>query len=139
MEAYGRWLLDGRRSRSVLALLHEFLRIYPTDLPTFDDLRQLLQRAVEGGSSLPPSLLKWRQRCLDSWLLEEAGDLLFVENLVSAHDAVDDILDRGGFEAGLARCGFLKSAIRKYLPRAKPILNQNRLDAPPPRPVAHAA
>ena len=36
----------------------------------------------------------------------------------------------GGFEAGLARCGFLKSAIRKYLPRAKPILNQNRLDAP---------
>ena len=129
VEAYGRWLFDGRRARSVLALLHEFLRAYPTDLPTFDDLGRLLQKTVEGSCSPPPSLKKWRKRCLDFGFLKKDGDLSFVETLVSATDAVDDFLVQAGLEAGLARCGFLKSGIRTYLRHAESLLNQNRLDA----------
>ena len=129
LEAYGRWVSDGHRTRSVLALLHEFLSVYPTDLATFDALRQLLQDAVEGGHSAPPSFQKWRKRCMHWELLRKRGDRSFVENLVSASDAVDDILDQAGLEAGLARCGFLKSGLRTYLPRAETLLNQNRLDA----------
>ncbi len=129
LREYGRWLSNGQRTGSVRALLHEFLRAYPVDLPTFDALRRLLRKTVEDHHSPLPSLGKWKQMCLDFGFLKESGDLLFVENLVSAQDAVDDILDRGGLEAGLARCGFLKSGIRTYLPRAEPLLNQNRLDA----------
>ena len=129
LEAYGRWLFDGRRTRSVLALLHEFLRVYPVGLRTFGDLRRVLYRFVNGGSSPPPSLQKWRKRCGDWELLSMGGDRSFVENLLSASDAVDDVLFRAGFDAGLARAGFLNTGIRAYLPRAESLLNQKRLDA----------
>ncbi len=76
---YERWLSNGLRAVSVRELLKQFLGVYPVDLPTFEDLRQLLQMAMEGTSSLSPSLEKWRQRCLDFGLLQEGGDLSFVE------------------------------------------------------------
>ena len=31
VQSYGQWLLEGRRSRATIALLHEFLRVYPVD------------------------------------------------------------------------------------------------------------
>ena len=127
LKLYCGWLLEGRRTRSVLALLHEFLRVYPVGLRTFGDLRKVLHRAVNSESSPPPSLQKWRKRCGDWKLLSMGGDQSFVENLVSASDAVYDVLLRAGFDAGLARAGFLNSGIRAYLPRAESLLNQNRL------------
>lgn len=129
LELYCRWLFEGRRTRSVLSLLHEFLRVYPVGLRTFGDLRKVLYRAVTSGSSPPPSLQKWRQRCGDWKLLSMGGDRSFVENLLSASDAVDDVLLRAGFDAGLARAGFLNSGIRAYLPRAESLLNGNHLQA----------
>ena len=126
---YGRWLFEGRRTRSVLALLHEFLRVYPVGLRTFGDLRRMLYRCVNGGLSPPPSLQKWRKRCGDWELLSMGGDRSFVENLVSASDAVDDVLSRVGFDAGLASAGFLNSGIRAYLPSVESKLNQKRLNA----------
>ena len=124
---YGRWLSEGRRTRSVLALLHEFLRVYPVGMQTLGNLRTMLYRAVNSGSSPPPSLQKWRKRCGDWKLLSMGGDRSFVENLVSASDAVDDVLLQAGFDGGLARAGFLDSGIRAYLPRAESLLNRNRL------------
>ena len=126
---YRRWLSNGQRTGSLRALLHEFLRTYPVDLPTFDSLLRLLRKTVEDYTSPLPSMQKWKQRCLDFGFLKENGDLSFVENLVSATDAVDDFLVQAGLEAGLARCGLLKSGISTYLPRAELLLNQNRLDA----------
>lgn len=126
---YGRWLSRGRRTRSVLALLHEFLRIYPTGLRTFGDLRGMLQVAVVDSSSAPPSLRKWRQRCLDFQLLEADGGMAFARKLVTAAEPPDDIFAQAGLDAGLARCGFLKSGIRKHLPSVTPQLSQNRIDA----------
>ncbi len=129
LELYRHWLFEGRRTRSVLALLHEFLRVYPVGLRTFGDLREMLYRAVNNGSSPPPSLQKWRNRCGDWGLLSAGGDRSFVEELLSASDAVDDFLLQAGFDAGLAHAGFLNSGIRAYLPRAESQLNQKRLDA----------
>ena len=116
---YGSWLSAGRRSRSVLALLHEFLRVYPSFLPTFDDLRKLLYSIVVESlsSSSVPSLYRWRQRCLDFQLLGPEADLSFVRRLVLKEDSSpDDVLSRVGLDGGLARCGFLKFGVHAYLP-----------------------
>ena len=126
---YGRWLSTGRRSRSVLALLHEFLRVYSVALPTFNDLRCLLQDTVERGSSpAPASLRRWCQRCQDFELLELGGAGAFVQKLISAVDTPEDVLRQAGLDAGLARCGFLESGIRTCLPHAESLLRDDRLD-----------
>ncbi len=129
VRAYGRWLSEGHRARPVLALLHEFLRAYPVNLPTFEDLRRLMQETVENNPSPSPFLVKWRQRCLDFELLKEDGDLSFVGKIVSATDAVDSFLSAAGLglDAGLARCGLLASGIHKYLPNVKTWLERDSI------------
>ena len=129
VQEYQLWLSRGRRTRSILALLHEFLRVYPTDLPTFDDLRKTLRAAVVDGRSSPPSLRKWSRRCMDFKLLEADGGTPFVQKIVASTEAPDEILTTAGLDGGLARCGFLKSGIRKYLSSISPQLARNRLDA----------
>ena len=129
VQDYRRWLFRARRARPVQALLREFLRVYPTDLRTFDDIREILQVSVVSSSSPPPSLRKWRQRCREFQLLEADGGMAFVRKLVNAAEAPDDILTDAGLDAGLARCGFLKSGIRKYLPNISSQLVQNRIDS----------
>ena len=129
VQEYQQWLSRGRRTRSILALLHEFLRVYPTDLPTFGDLRKTLRAAVVDGRSSPPSLRKWSRRCLDFKLLEADGGTPFVQEIVANTEAPDEILTTAGLDGGLARCGFLKSGIRKYLSSVSPQLARNRLDA----------
>ncbi len=124
---YRRWLSRTRRARPVQALLHEFLRVYPTDLSTFDDLREMLQVSVMGNSSSPPSLRKWRQRCLDFQLLGTDDGIGFMRKLMTADEDTGNILTHAGFDAGLARCGFLKSGIRKFLPSISPQLARNRI------------
>lgn len=117
---YGRWLFGNRRSLSVLALLHEFLRVYPAFLPTFDDLRELLYSIVveSVSSSSVPSLQRWRQRCVEFGLLASEGAQSFVRKRVLGGDKLpDDVLQQAGFDAGLARCGFLKTGVRAYLPQ----------------------
>ncbi len=124
-----RWLSTGRRARSVRILLHEFLLVYPVTLPTFDELRGLLQDAMDGGSSpRPPSLQRWCQRCRDFGFLEEGGAGTFVEKLVSAAEAPEDFLRQAGLDARLARCGFLESGIRRCLSHVESQLRENRLD-----------
>ena len=125
---YGRWLATGRRTRSVLTLLHEFLRVYPVALPTFNELRGLLQRALEGSPSpLPASLRLWRQRCKDFGLLDEGGAGTFVQKLISSTDSLEEVLRRAGLDAGLAHCGLLEAGIRARLPHAELLLRDGRL------------
>ncbi len=140
VSAYDRWLTGGRKARPILALLSEFLRVYPVGLPTFDDLRRLLIRSISAGDS--PSTQRWRQRCHDFSLLEKGADLDFVHTLVAGYDSdlgttgphslrpgparqgpepdtaadIGDVLWRLGFDGKLARCEFLKSGAIRYLP-----------------------
>ena len=124
---YSQWLLHGRRTRAVLALLHEFLRVYPTHLTTFDELRVLLHNALDGGASSPPaSLRKWTRRCADFGLLDTDRGKRFVSDFLSATNSPDERLDAAGFDAGLSHCGFLQSGIRTALPECS---NQLRRDA----------
>ena len=120
VQEYTRWLSEGGRTRSALSLLHEFLRVYPIDLPTFDHLRRLLESTVQGRSSTPPpSLKRWRERCEDFDLLRRNGGRSFVKELVTAADASpEEVLRQAGFEDGLARCGFLEYGLRSCLPDA---------------------
>lgn len=132
---FGQWLSGGVRSSSVRSLLHEFLRVYPSELDTFEDVRRLLSHAIGGSQSLPPSLLRWRQCCRDFGLLDADVGLSFVSNLVvSASDEPNAGLRQAGLDAGLETSGFLRSGIQKFLPRAKLLLEQNWLG---PHPLGH--
>ena len=129
---YSRWLLRGRKTRSVLALLHEFLLVYPTKLPTFDLLRILLRKALSGGASTPaPSLRKWQERWADFPLLEADGGAQFVRDIISATTTPEEILREAGLDAGLVYCGFLESGIRAVLPQWTRLLARG--DVPGPR------
>ena len=128
VQDYRRWLSQPHRELSVQALVREFLRVYPTDLRTFDYLREMLQVAVVDNPSPLPSLRKWRQRCLDYHLLEADGDTAFVRKLGTATETLDGILSEAGLDAGLARCEFLKSGIRKYLPGVSVQMSEGRID-----------
>ena len=126
---YRPWLLTGRRTRSVLALLHEFLRIYPDALPAFEEWRRLLEDAIHGDSSPSrPSLRRWRGRCREFGLLHVGAAGTFVQKLLSAPDPPEDVLCQAGLEAGLSACGFLESGIRACLPRVESQLKDGRLD-----------
>lgn len=130
IQQFGVWLSDGNRTGAILALLHEYLRVYPADLQTFDGLRQLLRNAIEHGSaSVPvsPRLRRWRERCRDFALLGADRGRSFVDRLVAATDVPDDILREAGLDAGLECCEFLKSGIRSYLQRVRILLEKNRL------------
>ncbi|MYA63554.1 MAG: hypothetical protein F4139_03860 [Gemmatimonadetes bacterium] len=110
---YGRWLVRRRRTRSLLVLLHEFLRIYPTDLPTFKEIRLLLRRALKAGDSAPPpSMRKWVQRCPDFRLLEADLGGRFIADLLEQPASPEQVLEEAGLATGLVRSGFLKSGIR---------------------------
>ena len=126
---YRRWLSGGRRTRPVVALLCEFLRVYPVALPTFNELRLLLQDAVEAvASPAPASLLQWRQRCRDFELLGAGGAGRFVQKLMSSADTPEDVLHQAGLDDRLARCGFLESGIHTCLPHVESLLTANRFD-----------
>lgn len=113
---YGRWLMRRRRTRSLSVLLHEFLRIYPTDLPTFREIRLLLRRAYKAGDSPPPpSMRKWVQRCADFGLLEADLGGRFISDLLEQPARPEQVLDEAGLATGLVRSGFLKSGIRTAL------------------------
>ncbi len=125
---YGRWLSEQRNTRSVRALLSEFLLTYPIELSTFEELRSLLQSSITGtAASNLKSLQKWQQRCHQFRLLETDGSRLFIEKLVSLQDDVQEILNNEGFEGRLARGTFLKSGILDYLPRAGDLLKEDRI------------
>ena len=119
VKEYSRWLSNGRRTRSVSALLHEFLRTYPTELTTFNQLRMLLRKALHGGTSSPPaSLQKWGKRSGDFGFLEADRGERFVSDLLLASGSPFELLQEAGLDAGLARCGFLESGIRGVLPKS---------------------
>ena len=114
--ACGGWLAGGRPTRVVRALLHEFLRVYPVELPTLEDWRKLLGMAVENcPTPVPPSLSKRQQQCREFGLVDPNGDLTLVRKLVDSDDDMEQLLQDAGLGAGLARCGFLKSGVRRYL------------------------
>lgn len=128
LRQYGRWLKNGRRTRSVLALLHEFIRVYPVDLQSFGELRTLLRRVVlHGTSPAPASLQRWLTRCGDFRLLEADGGKRFVSDVLSSATTPKEILHHAGLDAGLAYCGFLKSGIRNALPMCTRHLERNAL------------
>lgn len=123
VRAYRRWLSDRSRPRSLLALLHEFLRFYPADLPTFDDLRRLLQKSID--AEVAPSLRVWKDRCRDFGLLDVDGDTRFIRKLLSTDWTVHNTLQRAGLAApDLTRGEFLRSGTRKYLGEVHALLTK---------------
>lgn len=114
--ACGGWLARGRPTRAVRALLHEFLHVYPVELPTFEDWRKLLRMAVENcPTPVPPALSKRQRQCREFGLVDPNGDLTLVRKLVESDGDMEQLLQDAGLGAGLSRCGFLKSGIRRYL------------------------
>lgn len=114
VRSYGAWLIEKRRPRPVLSLLHEFLRVYPVESRSFDRLRKLLAEAILTGNQMS-SLRRWRERCETFRLLEPRGDLAFVGALVGGSQPIAEKVREAGFDASLATAGFLKSGLAKEL------------------------
>lgn len=114
VRSYGVWLTEKRRPRPVLSLLHEFLRVYPTESQSFDRLRRVLTDAILAGNQTS-SLRRWRERCETFPLLGPGDDLAFVASLVASNEPVTQKLEEAGFDASLATAGFLKSGLAKEL------------------------
>lgn len=115
---YGRWLTRGRRTRPLSTLLHEFLRVYPADMQTFNDIRLLLRRGLRGAGTVPPpSIRQWVQKCTEFRLLEADRGARFLSELLSDARSPEVVLDAAGLSSGLARSGFLRSSIRAALRR----------------------
>ena len=102
---YREWLRQRMRTVPSLALVHEFLRVYPVDLPTFREWLRILHVSVRDARSTA------LQR-LDLDLFERDGDLKVVARMVADRQA-----DVGSFglSPGLARCAFIRSGARKHL------------------------
>ena len=126
VRSYGEWLAQRRQTRAVLSLLHEFLRVYPTESRSFSELRSVLNRAIARAET--PSLRRWRQRCEAFRLLDPAGDVACVESLVSGSEPVTARLEDAGLDAGLANAGILKSGLRKQLGTLENLLGRDRVE-----------
>ena len=102
---YQNWLVTQRRRGTVRALVHEFLRVYPVDLPTFQDWLWLLRYLTEYAASRA---------------LQEVEPDLFVPNgdgIVVGRMVANRELDVGklGLKPGLAQCHFLRCGTLKHL------------------------
>lgn len=123
---YGQWLSKSKSTRPIRTLLVEFLRTYPTQLDTFEELRGLLYSNITDVETL--SLRKWRQRCDQFGLLEKDSSGLFVEKLVlHEEDKVEEVLTQAGFEGMLSRGRFFESGIFVFLPQVSKLLKSNEL------------
>lgn len=128
MKHYGQWLSEQSSARPIRTFLAEFLLAYPTKLSTFGELRRLLRSTVTG-TAVPNarSLQRWRQRCHNFHLLESDGSRLFIEELISRQEDVQEILQDAGFDGRLARGSFLEFGILAYLPIVPVLLKKDSL------------
>lgn len=124
VRSYGQWLLEGRRSRAAISLLHEFLRVYPVGLKTFEELRSLLRLSIQAADT--PSLRRWKQRCVDYHLLDEDGERQLVGRMVAGEASPSDLLQAAGLDRGLDRCRFLELGTEKCLKDASAMLRRGR-------------
>ena len=113
VQCYGAWLAQRSKSAAVRALLYNFLGYYPRTHGTFDAVRETLLREVR--ASKTPSLNRWWRRCREHGLLDENGDLRFLRSLVASSETISSILEATGLTGLLARSGFLKSGLLRYL------------------------
>ena len=127
---YGRWLHERMIARSIRMLIYEFLIVYPTELPTFESLRTLLQKSITGTRELDRvSLRKWQERCEQFGILNMDGNRLFIEYLISSDNDVQETLEGAGFEGRLANGNFIKSGILSSLQNAGVLLRKNRFSS----------
>ncbi len=127
LREYLPWIESRHRTRPLLALLHEFLRVYPSDLLTFSTLQDFLRRSLSKQySRLPASARKWAQRCSDFKILDADDGLGFVQSYITAAKSCDEYLDDAGFDAGLSRCQFLRSGILASLSEHQQQLSAGR-------------
>ena len=130
VHTYFDWLSSGPRTRPALTLLHEFLRVYPTDLLTFPDLRRFLQRyLMRSRLQSLPSARKWRTRCSELGILDSDKGHRFIHNYLSDTNSCTDYLTDAGFHTGLSFCNFLRSAIRAALPTCSSRLTRDNIQS----------
>jgi len=122
---YRRWLIQGRRPRAVVALLHEYLAAYPTTLSAFDEVRSLLRETVLRSEDI--GLRRWRKRCQELHLLDKNGHGKLAAIWWKSERPVTDFLDDAGFGGGLEFCGYLEEATATFLDKFRELLSQNKL------------
>ena len=116
-EDYEKWLLEERRtSGPIRALVHEFMRVYPRDIETFDAWKNLIQRALQ--SNRARSLEGWRTACKRHSLLEWNAPERFVAGLILDKEMLGPRLASANFDKDLLRaCNFLRVGVSDFIGR----------------------
>lgn len=105
--SFREWTGGRQRTSTVVALVHEFLRVHPTHLSTFGDWLELVRSLVASGRS--PSIRK-----LDRELFVENGAEKVVARMIA--DGNSDVA-RFGISPGLAGCAFLAAGAFAHVRR----------------------
>ncbi len=126
LKSYFQWVDERRNARCIRTLMQEFLYSYPIKLSTFQFIRVFLKERIMGVNALQTrSIKKWADRSHKFFLLEDNGDLLFIQSLISTNELMEDIFELSGLVGKFERSSFLESGIRGYLQRMNQMLRSN--------------
>lgn len=115
LEDYGIWILEKKRTGGpVHALMHEFMRVYPHHIETFDGWRELIGRALEYQQA--PSLAKWKTACAKYSLLEDGAPRQFVSGLILGNELLGPRLTSANLDQDqLSTCDFLRVGLNECI------------------------
>lgn len=127
LQDYETWILQkGRSGSPVHALVHEFIRVYPRDIETFDEWRDLIRRVLRYREL--PSLERWKTACEKHSLLEPQAPERFVSGLISSDELLRSRLASANLDQEVLRaCNFLRVGMHDILARSAAQVGQSKL------------
>jgi hypothetical protein len=116
------WLDERRNVRATVALMREFLSVYPEGEPVFEVIRLGLRKQLKHGTS--PRLVRWREKCGQFGLLDKGGPVRFAEAWRSEGRSFDDWIEAAGLR-GLDASVFLEKATERVLAQTEKALQRD--------------
>ena len=115
LEDYGKWLMEKQRTGvPIRALMHEFMRVYPRDIETFDAWKSLIHRALRFYNAR--SLERWKTACRRHSLLDSNAPERFVAGLILDKEVLGTSLASANFDQDLlCACNFLRVGLSDFI------------------------
>ncbi|NCB39910.1 MAG: hypothetical protein EOM80_14185 [Erysipelotrichia bacterium] len=113
------------RPASIISLLHSFLLVYPTEIKTFEAMRNGIEKLVSSSKSCRLGL--WQARCEEFSLLALDGPARVAGKFLDSGASCKEIFDKAGFTGELTRAGFITGIHKDCLTLVKKRLEQGTL------------
>jgi hypothetical protein len=107
------WLGESERSTPLIALFREFLRAYPEELASFEDIRAEVRHRLR--SRCGAQVERWRERSERFGLLERDAPKRFAQEWFGSSTSFEEFLGEAGLAPGLEASRFVKRATEEIL------------------------